>query len=104
MTRFALKALSFEAFEHRFIVMIAILDAVSNCSRSSQTILDRKKWNGTANPHCPQIKDEAVQNPKCLIFPSLVWGEEGVGGYKFPICLVQDCSEGAWHENSGCEG
>ena len=32
-----------------------------------------------------QIKDEAVQNPKRATFPSLIWGEVGGGGHKFPI-------------------
>ena len=53
MTRFALKALSFEAFVRKLnIVVTAINDAVSNASQSSQTILDRIK-PGTANPHPP---------------------------------------------------
>lgn len=43
-------------------------------------------WNRTTNPNPLEIKDKAPRNPKCAIFPPLIW-EKGVGGYNFPSIL-----------------
>ena len=79
MTRFALKALSFETFVHRFIVMIAIHDAVSNTSRSSQTILNRIKWN--SKPPSPPKQGWSRAKAKTRHFPILDLGGRGVSNF-----------------------
>ena len=86
-TRFALKAFSFEEFECRFLVMIAINDAVSNANRGSQTILDRIKWNSKP-PSLPNQGWSRAKAKRCH-FPIL---DLGGRGYKFSIYFVQDCS------------
>ena len=54
---------------------------------SKIAILDKIKGNSKAPsppPPAPQIKDEAAQEPKRAIFPSLIWEE---GGQGFPFIL-----------------
>ena len=45
------------------------------------------KWNGTANSHPPQIKDEAARRAKTRHFPIFDLGGEGGGGLGFPFIL-----------------
>ena len=52
----------------------------------------------TPIPPWPQIKDEAAQKPKRVIFPSLIWGEGR--GYKFSIHFVHDRSTERERETS----
>ena len=87
MTRFALKAFSFEEFECRFLVMIAVHDAVSNANRGSQTILDRIKWNSKP-PFAPN-QGWSRAKAKTRHFPIL---DLAGRGYKFSTYFVQDCS------------
>ena len=87
MTRFALKAFSFEEFECRFLVMIAVHDAVSNANRGSQTILDRIKWNSKP-PFAPN-QGWSRAKAKTHHFPIL---DLAGRGYKFSTYFVQDCS------------
>ena len=52
-----------------------------------------RKSNGTANPHPPQIKDEAARRmrAKTRHFPILDLGGGEGGGSRFSIYFVQDC-------------
>ena len=87
MTRFALKAFSFEEFECRFHVMIAIHNAVTNANRGSQTIVDRIKWKSKP-PFAPN-QGWSRAKAKTRHFPIL---DLGGRGYEFCTCFVQDCS------------